>query len=67
MFVLGEFEKYISLESLALTAEEYPKIRVESVKGANHFLQQHAPKQTNDLLRDFLGSAARDCPTVPLY
>lgn len=66
MYVLGELEEYISKETLDLTVKEYPKIRVEVVKGANHFLQQHAPQAVNNLLRDFLGSAAKDCPTVPL-
>lgn len=58
MFVLGEFERYMSKKSLSEMAEKYPKIRVEVVPGASHFLQQDAPKATNDLLRDFLGSAA---------
>lgn len=63
MYVLGEFEKYISFETLDLTRSEYPKIRIEVVPGANHFLQHHTPQAVNDLLRDFLGSAAHDCPT----
>lgn len=63
MYVLGELEKYISFETLELTQTEYPKIRIEVVKGANHFLNQDAPQAVNDLLRDFLGSAANDCPT----
>lgn len=67
MFVLGEFEKYISKASLGLTAEEYPKIRVEMVPGANHFVQQHAPIATNDLLREFFGSAASHCPVEPFF
>lgn len=58
MYVLGEGEKYISLDSLALTAKQYPKIRVETVPKATHFLQQDAPKATNDLIRNFLGSAS---------
>lgn len=57
MYVLGQQENYISAASLDLTAKEYPKIRVEVVAGANHFLQQHAPKATNDLIRNFLGPA----------
>lgn len=65
MYVLGEFEEYISKETLEATKKEYPKIRVEVVPGANHFLQQHTPKAVNDLLRDFFGSP-NDCPTEPL-
>lgn len=57
MYVLGEGEKYISLDSLAMTAKTYPKIRVETVPNATHFLQQDAPKATNALLRDFIGPA----------
>lgn len=66
MYVLGEFEKYISKHSLDLAAQVYPKIRVAVVSGANHFLQQHNPKATNDLLREFFGTAAQDCPVEPL-
>lgn len=66
MYVLGEHEKYISMESLALTAKEYPKIRVEIVPDANHFLQEHKPNAVNELLRDFFESAAKDCPIESL-
>ncbi|XP_055311528.1 epoxide hydrolase 2-like [Sitodiplosis mosellana] len=66
MYVLGELEQYISKNTLELTAKEYPKIRIEVVPGANHFLQHHTPQAVNDLLRDFLGSAAHDCPIEPL-
>lgn len=59
MFVLGEFEKYISKQSLKAMAETYPKLRVEVVPGAAHFLQQDTPKETNDLLWNFLGSASK--------
>lgn len=59
MFVLGEFEKYISKHSLTAMAETYPKLRVEVVPGASHFLQQDTPKETNDLLWDFLGPASK--------
>ena len=55
MFVLGERDKYISPKSLQLTAKEYPKMRVEVVPKASHFLQHHAATATNDLIRDFLG------------
>lgn len=66
MYVLGEHERYISMESLAITAKEYPKIRVEVVKDANHFVQQHQPHVVNNLIRDFIGSP-KDCPTEPLF
>lgn len=58
MFVLGGNEKYISFASLKLTAETYPNIRVETVPGATHFLQQDNPEATNGLIRNFLGSAS---------
>lgn len=62
MYVLGNLEKYISKETLKATAKEYPKIRIEVIPDASHFLQQHNPKAINSLLRDFLGSAANECP-----
>lgn len=55
MFMLGDGEKYISQKSLALTLKEYPKIRVEMVPNANHFVQHHNPTATNELMRNFLG------------
>ncbi|XP_031616516.1 epoxide hydrolase 4-like [Contarinia nasturtii] len=65
MFVLGEYERYISMDAIALTAKRYPKIRVEIVKDANHFLQQHQSHAVNELLREFLGSPA-DCSVEAL-
>lgn len=58
MFVLGEHEKYISLKSLQLAAKQYPKMRVETVPNANHFLHQDNPKGTNELLWNFIGPAS---------
>lgn len=58
MFVLGENEKYISAKSLELTRKEYPKMRVEVVPNAAHFLQHQAATATNNLIRDFLGPAS---------
>lgn len=57
MFVLGERDKYASPKSLVLASKIYPKMRIEVVANANHFLQHHAAKATNDLIRDFLGPA----------
>lgn len=65
MFAMGQYDEFISKDILALTAKEYPSVRVESVLGANDFLQEYTPKETNDLLRHFFGSAANDCPTDP--
>lgn len=59
MFILGENDNAVSPEALQATAKEYPKIRNEVVANANHFVQEHAPKATNALLRDFLGPANR--------
>lgn len=58
MFVLGERDKYISPKALKLTIKEYPKMRVEFVPNASHFLQHHAATATNALIRDFLGPAS---------
>lgn len=57
MFILGKDDKPVSPEAIQATAKEYPKIRIEVVAGANHFVQEHAPTSTNALLRDFLGPA----------
>lgn len=57
MFILGGDDKPVSPEALQATAKEYPKIRIEVVGNANHFVQEHAPRATNALLRDFLGPA----------
>lgn len=58
MFVLGQGDKYISPKSLKLATKIYPKMRVEVVPKANHFLQHHAAAATNKLIRDFLGPAS---------
>lgn len=57
MFVLGERDKYISSKSLKLATKIYPKMRVEVIPKASHFLQHHAATATNNLIRDFLGPA----------
>lgn len=58
MFVLGQNELYISHESVIAMSNEYPKLRVEIIPGANHFVHQDAPNETNALLRNFLGLAS---------
>lgn len=58
MFVLGEREKFISRKSLKLATKIYPKMRVEVVPKASHFLQHHSATATNNLIRDFLGPAS---------
>lgn len=58
MFVLGEYDKYISSKSLTMCAKEYPKMRVEVISKTSHFVQHQAPTATNDLIRDFLGPAS---------
>lgn len=58
MFVLGEGDKYISRKSLKLASKIYPKMRIETVAKANHFLQHHSAEATNNLIRDFLGPAS---------
>lgn len=57
MFVLGAGDKYISPTSLKLATKIYPKMRVEVIPKASHFLQHHAATATNKLIRDFLGPA----------
>lgn len=58
MFILGDKELYVSPIAITRMSNEYPKLRVEVIPGANHFVHQDAPKQTNALLRDFFGSAS---------
>lgn len=65
MYILGEHDKYVSKVTLELTAQDYPKVRVVSVPGANHFPHENNPKATNDLLRAFLGTSPHDCPIEP--
>jgi pimeloyl-ACP methyl ester carboxylesterase len=32
----------------------YDKLEFKLIKGGNHFAQQHAPEETNRLIREFL-------------
>lgn len=58
MFILGQKDAYISHANIILMAKQYPKLRVEVIPGANHFVHQDAPEVTNELLRDFFGPAS---------
>lgn len=60
MFILGGKDPYMSQLSLNATAEAYPKMRVEAIPTAGHFLHQDEPKITNQLIRDFLGQHTID-------
>lgn len=67
LFVLGEKDAYISQRSIAVTQQMYPKGKVAIVSGANHFVQQDAPNETNRIIRDFVGAASqyKDEPVYP--
>lgn len=54
LFILGEKDLYISQESGAMLKKQFENLRFETVQGANHFVQQDAPEQTNQLIREFL-------------
>lgn len=57
--MLGEKDAYISQKSIEVTQQLYPLGRVEVVPGANHFVQQDAPKETNHLIRSFIGFSSQ--------
>lgn len=59
MFILGQREIGISHAACIVMANEYPKLRVEVIPDANHFVHQDAPNATNALIRDFLGPASK--------
>lgn len=54
LFMLGESDKYISRDCGPMTQKRYEKLEFKLIKGANHFAQQHAPAETNRLIREFL-------------
>lgn len=54
LFLLGQHEKYISLETGPLSEELYPNLRYRVVPNANHFAQQNTPSTVNSLMRQFL-------------
>lgn len=57
MFILGQNDAFISHACCIVMANEYPKLRIEVIPGANHFVHQDAPEATNALLHNFLGPA----------
>lgn len=59
LYILGENDAYISRTSCKVVPELYPKAKVEIVAGANHFVQQVAPKETNKIIRNFIGSSSQ--------
>lgn len=66
LFVLGEKDAYISQKTIEVTQQLYPSGKVEIVAGANHFVQQDAPIETNRLMRNFIGAASQ-YKVEPLY
>lgn len=60
LYILGQRDRYISHASVIVMANEYPKLKVEVIPNANHFVHQDKPEQINSLIRTFLG-------TVPNY
>lgn len=59
MFILGQRDIAISQKSCVVIAKKYPKIRVEIMPNAIHFLHQDAPKAVNNLIREFLGPTSK--------
>lgn len=60
MYILGQSDRYVSHASVIVMANEYPKMKIEVIPNANHFVHQDKPEQINSLIRTFLG-------TVPDY
>lgn len=58
MFILGQRDAYISLAACIVMANEYPKLTLEVIPNANHFVHQDAPEAINSLIRKFLGSVS---------
>lgn len=56
MFILGQKEPFISHAPCIVLSNDYPKLRVEVIPNANHFVQQDAPSATNTLIREFLST-----------
>ncbi|CRK96598.1 CLUMA_CG009929, isoform A [Clunio marinus] len=54
LYMLGEFDRFISHDSGILTKELYENLDFKIIKGANHFAQQHKPDETNRLIREFM-------------
>lgn len=54
LFLLGEKDAFIAQTCGAEQVKESGNLRFESIVGANHFLQQDAPKETNAAIRKFL-------------
>lgn len=56
LLLLGEGDKYISRACGKLTKKLYDNLQFKLIRGANHFAQQHAPDETNRMIREFIGS-----------
>lgn len=56
MFIMGQLESNISHAACIVMSNDYPKLRVEVIQNANHFVHQDAPLTTNALIREFLCS-----------
>lgn len=56
LYIFGEKEKFLSFDFLNLGKAHASNLRVEVVKGANHFVNQHKPDELNALMWNFLKS-----------
>jgi pimeloyl-ACP methyl ester carboxylesterase len=54
LFLLGEYDRYISREIGPITQRYLDNVDFKIIKGANHFAQQHKPEETNRMIREFL-------------
>lgn len=56
LMIWGERDRYLGLHLLSGTQEWVPKLRVERIPEASHWVQADAPQKVNELLLEFLRS-----------
>lgn len=54
LYMIGELDKYISIDTAPPTIEMYKNLQFAQIKGSNHFAQQDTPDQVNEIIDDFL-------------
>lgn len=54
LYMLGENDHFISQSTGKALQTYYDNLEFKIVVGANHFTQQHKPKETNRIIREFL-------------
>lgn len=57
MFILGQYDRYVSHACCIILANQYKKLKIEVLPNVNHFVQQNNPLKINALIADFLGKS----------